>query len=166
MDLASLSSGPGARKKAKRHVGRGPGSGSGKTAGRGEKGAKSRSGYKRRLGFEGGQMPQHRRLPKFGFRHSDRHPMAEVNVEALDAFFPDGADVAADVIVAAGLAKSMPGGVKVLGRGGVTKKLNLSVNAISAGARQKIEAAGGSVTLIPVPGSEKAGRSETAGNAN
>ena len=150
MDLSSLSPAPGSKKPRKR-VGRGPGSGTGKTSGRGHKGQKSRSGYSRRPGFEGGQMPLVRRLPKRGFRHSGRHPVAQVNLEALEEAFDDGAEVTTANLVEKKLVKDLKGGVKVLGRGDVTKKLNLKVNAISAAARSKIESAGGRVELIEAP---------------
>lgn len=147
MELHDLKSNPGARKKRKR-VGRGPGSGQGKTAGKGHKGAKARAGYSRRLGFEGGQTPLHRRLPKRGFNHANRSPFAIINLDVLEAAFESGAEVTTASIVAAGLAKSAKGGIKVLGRGEVTKKLSLKVQAISPGAQEKILAAGGSVELI------------------
>lgn len=157
MDLSSLRNTSGARKNRKR-VGRGPGSGTGKTCGRGHKGQKSRSGYTRQRGFEGGQMPLHRRLPKRGFRHQDRFPFAIVNVDTLDRVFEDGAAVTSEAIVKAGVAASpsgadaCKGGVKVLGRGACAKTLHLKVNAITPSARQKIEAAGGTVELIDTPG--------------
>ncbi len=149
MDLATLENAPGARKGRKR-VGRGPGSTLGKTSGRGHKGQRSRSGYSRRAGFEGGQMPLHRRLPKRGFNHRDRFPFTVVNVDTLDRAFEEGAQVTAEAIIEAGLGDVTRGGVKVLGRGEVTKKLSLTVHAITAGARAKIEAAGGTVTIIDV----------------
>jgi len=147
MDLQTLKNAPGARKKRKR-VGRGPGSGNGKTSGRGHKGQKSRSGYSRHYGFEGGQMPLHRRLPKRGFNHEKRWPMAIVNVDTLCRIFDDGAEVSSEMIIEAGLAPSLPGGVKVLGRGEASKKLFVKVQAISPSAQTKLEGAGGSVELI------------------
>lgn len=147
MELHDLKSNPGARKKRKR-VGRGPGSGQGKTAGKGHKGAKARAGYSRRLGFEGGQTPLHRRLPKRGFNHANRSPFAIINLDVLEAAFETGAEVTTEAIIAAGLAKSARGGVKVLGRGEITKKLSLKVQAISPGAQEKVIAAGGTVELI------------------
>lgn len=147
MELNSLGSAPGARKKRKR-IGRGPGSGSGKTSGRGHKGQKSRSGYSRKPNFEGGQMPLMRRLPKIGFHHEKRFPLAVVNVDVLNTIFEEGVEITSDVIVQAGVARSLGGGVKVLGRGEVTKKLNLKVEAISPSAQTKIEAAGGSVEIF------------------
>ena len=147
MDLHTLTYAPGARKKRKR-VGRGPGSGNGKTAGRGHKGQKARSGYSRNYGFEGGQMPLHRRMPKRGFNHADRWPYAIVNVDTLARVFDEGAVVTAEDIVKAGLGDALIGGVKVLGRGEITKKLTLKVHAITDSAKAKIEAAGGTVELI------------------
>lgn len=159
MELHNLTNNDGARKKRKR-IGRGPGSGHGKTSGKGHKGQKARSGNKRHFGFEGGQMPLHRRLPKRGFNHASRWPMAVVNVDSLDAHFEAGAEVSSESIVAAGLAKSTRGGIKVLGRGETSKKLLLKVQAVSPGARKKIEAAGGSVEIAglsaPVPEAEQA----------
>ncbi|HEO72259.1 MAG TPA: 50S ribosomal protein L15 [Candidatus Hydrogenedentes bacterium] len=149
MDLATLKPAAGARKKRKR-VGLGRGCTRGKTCGRGHKGQKARSGYSRPPGFEGGQMPLHRRLPKRGFRHRDRHPQAIVNVDALMRVFDEGAEVSAEAIVQAGLADAVPGGVKVLGRGEATKALNVTVHAVTASARAKIEAAGGRVTLLDI----------------
>lgn len=147
MELHKLKTARGAR-KARKRVGRGPGSGTGKTSGRGHKGQQSRSGYKRRIGFEGGQMPLHRRLPKRGFNHETRWPMAIVNVDVLDKVFDDGAEVTSEAILNAGLARALSGGVKVLGRGEVKKKIILKVQAISPSAKTKVEAAGGSVELV------------------
>lgn len=150
MDLSSLSPAPGSKKRRKR-VGRGPSSGKGKTSGRGHKGQKSRSGYSRRAGFEGGQMPLSRRLPKRGFNHTSRHPLAEVNLDVIEKTFDDGAEVTTDGLVEKKVIKRLKGGVKVLGRGELTKKLSLKVNAVSAAARSKIESVGGSVELIEPP---------------
>lgn len=155
MELHNLKNNAGARKKRKR-VGRGPGSGSGKTAGKGHKGQKSRAGYSRHFGFEGGQMPLHRRLPKRGFNHADRWPMAVVNVDTLESAFEAGTEVTAEAVVAAGLAKSTRGGIKILGRGELTKKLTLKVQAISPGAQQKVEAAGGVVEIVGISAPEAA----------
>jgi large subunit ribosomal protein L15 len=149
VELNTLSPGP---RKQRKRVGRGPGSGSGKTSGRGHKGQGSRAGYSRRPGFEGGQMPLHRRLPKRGFNHKQRHPLASVNLDILEKAFEDGAEITSALIVERGLAKALAGGVKLLGRGDLTKKFQITVNGISASAKTKIEHAGGSVTveLIPV----------------
>jgi large subunit ribosomal protein L15 len=150
MDLSTLQYLPGARRSRKR-IGRGPSSGHGKTAGRGAKGQKARSGYSRRRGFEGGQMPLYRRLPKRGFHHRNRFPYAVVNVDALDKAFEAGALVTPEAIVAAGLAGAQGGGVKVLGRGEITRKLTVRVNEVSPTARAKIEAAGGVVEILGIP---------------
>ena len=150
MELHNLTRNPGARKKRKR-VGRGPGSGHGKTSCRGHNGQKSRAGYSRRIGFEGGQMPLHRRLPKRGFNHSNRWPMAVVNLDSLEKAFEAGVEITTDSIVGVGLARAVKGGIKVLGRGDVTKKFTLKVQAISPSAQSKIEAAGGSVEIIAAP---------------
>ena len=133
-------------KRGKKRVGRGPGC-HGKTAGRGSKGAKSRSGYSLRPGFEGGQMPLHRRVPKRGFTNIFRKQFAIVNVGSLGRF-PDGARVGPAELVKAGLVKKLGDGVKILGQGEAPKRLNLKVQRISGGAREKIEKAGGSVELI------------------
>ena len=146
MELHTLKSAPGPRKKRKR-VGRGPGSGTGKTAGRGHKGQQSRSGYSKRPGFEGGQMPLHRRLPKRGFHHGTRRPMSVVNVDTLEQNFKDGDTVTAEALVKAQLATETKGGVKILGRGEISKKLTVHVQAISESAKRKIEAAGGSAEV-------------------
>lgn len=159
MELHTLKSNPGARKNRKR-VGRGPGSGQGKTAGKGHKGAKARAGYSRRLGFEGGQTPLHRRLPKRGFNHSHRSPLAIINLDVLEGAFESGAVVTVESMIAAGVAKSERGGVKVLGRGEITKKLTLKVQAISPSAEAKIVAAGGTVEIV-----ETTAPAEDAGQA-
>lgn len=151
IELHNLKAAPGARKKRKR-VGRGPASGTGKTAGKGHKGAQSRTGYARRFGFEGGQNPLHRRLPKRGFHHEKRWPMAIINLDTLNEAFEDGAEVTSLALVERGLAQDFTGGVKVLARGEVSKKLTLRVQAISAGARAKVEAAGGAVEIQPPAG--------------
>jgi len=150
MDLSTLSPAPGSKKKRKR-VGRGPGSGSGKTSGRGHNGQKSRSGYSRRFGFEGGQMPLNRRLPKRGFTQVPRHPVSEVNLDVLEAAFHDGDEISIDTLVEKHLAKHLKGGVKILGRGELTKKLTFKINAISGSARTKVESAGGSIEIIEPP---------------
>ena len=147
VNLSTLKSAPGARRPRKR-VGRGMSSGHGKTATRGSNGAQSRSGYQSRPGFEGGQMPLHRRLPKRGFGHEERWPMAIVNVDTLESVFDDGTEVTSAMIVAAGLARRKRGGVKVLGRGEIKTKLTLKVQAVTPGAQAKIEAAGGTVEII------------------
>lgn len=146
MDLSTLKSTPGAKKGRKR-VGRGPGSGTGKTSGKGHKGQKARSGYSRKRGFEGGQMPMNRRLPKRGFNHQDRFPMACVNLDQLEAAFEAGDEVTPETLAAKRIVQPAKAGVKVLGRGELTKSLSVKVNAVSAGAREKIVAAGGTVDV-------------------
>lgn len=150
MDLSDLTYTPGTRRTRKR-VGRGPGSGTGKTSGRGQKGQRSRSGSVRRAGFEGGQTPLARRFPKRGFHHTGRHPAAEINVDVLNEAFNDGDEVTEAALVERGLVKKRKGGVKILGRGELTKKLAFTVHGISAGARAKVEGAGGSIALIEAP---------------
>jgi len=147
MELHGLKSAPGARKNQKR-VARGHGSGSGKTAGRGHKGQKSRSGFSMPAGFEGGQMPLHRRLPKRGFHHRKRHYMAEINLDVVDSAFRQGDEVTVDKLRELGIVKTAVGGVKLLGRGDLTKPLNLKVQAASATARAKVEKIGGVLEIV------------------
>ena len=146
MELSNLKPKKGAR-HAKKRVGRGPGSGHGKTSGRGEKGQKSRSGFSRTLGFEGGQMPLHRRLPKRGFTNIFKKEYAVVNLADLERF-DNGATVDEAALRKAGLVKGQNDGVKVLGNGKLSKKLTVSATKFSAAAKQAIEAAGGSVQEI------------------
>ena len=141
MKLHELSPAPGSTKDVYRK-GRGAGSGNGKTAGKGHKGQKARSGGGVRPGFEGGQMPLQRRLPKRGFVNIFATKYATINVSDLEKF-EDGAVVDAQAIVDAGLLKKTLDGVKVLGRGEITKKLTVNVAAFSASAQEKIEKAGG-----------------------
>ncbi len=145
LTLANLSPNPGSRKNRKR-VGRGRGSGHGKTSGRGHKGAKARSGSSLRLGFEGGQMPLQRRLPKRGFNNIFKTVYAVVNLKDLDRF-EEGATVDRAALVEAGLVKRSERLVKILATGEVTKKLTVVADKVSAAARRKIEAAGGTVTV-------------------
>lgn len=126
--------------------GRGHGSGNGKTAGFGHKGQKARSGAPR-PGFEGGQMPLYRRLPKRGFKNPNAKEIVAINVGALDRF-EDGAEINAVTLVESGLVKNVRDGIKILGNGEVTKKFTVRVNAVSASAKEKIEAAGGTVEVI------------------
>ena len=146
MKLHELSPAPGSVKKGFR-VGRGAGSGNGKTAGKGHKGQNARSGGGVRPGFEGGQMPLHRRLPKRGFVNIFGTEYAEINVAELNKF-EDGAVVDAQAMVEAGLLKKTLDGVKVLGRGEITKKLTIKAAAFSASAKSKIEAAGGKAEVV------------------
>jgi len=146
MELSNLKPKKGAR-HAKKRVGRGPGSGNGKTSGRGEKGQKSRSGFSRALGFEGGQMPLHRRLPKRGFTNIFKKEYAVVNVDALERF-DDGATVDEAALRDAHLVKGRYAGVKILGEGKLSKKLTVVATKFSASARKQIEAAGGTCQEI------------------
>lgn len=141
MKLHELSPAPGSTKDVFRK-GRGHGSGNGKTAGKGHKGQNARSGGGVRPGFEGGQMPLARRIPKRGFNNIFATKYATVNVSDLNCF-EDGAVVDANAIVAAGLLKKTLDGVKILGNGELTKKLTVNAAAFSASAKQKIEEAGG-----------------------
>ena len=127
---------------APRRLGRGVGSGLGKTSGKGHKGAKARSGGGKRPGFEGGQMPLYRRVPKKGFTNISRTEYATVNVGRLE-IFDDGAVVTLEALQEAGLVKKVLAGVKILGNGDLTKKLTVEASAFSEGAKQKIEALGG-----------------------
>jgi large subunit ribosomal protein L15 len=146
MELNNLKPKKGAR-HAKKRIGRGPGSGHGKTAGRGEKGQKSRSGFSRQPGFEGGQMPLHRRLPKRGFTNIFKKEYAVVNLSDLERF-DNGATVDEAALRSAGLVKGQVDGVKILGNGKLSKKLTVSATRFSATAKSAIEAAGGSVQEI------------------
>ena len=139
--LSKLAPPEGSRKKRKR-VGRGPGSGLGKTAGRGGKGQTARSNGTIPRGFEGGQMPLQRRLPKRGFKNPFRKEWAVVNVGKLDAF-DNGAVVDAAALIACGLIREVGDGVKILGKGELKKKLTVRAHAISAGALEKVTKAGG-----------------------
>lgn len=143
IDLSNLSPAPGSTKQRKR-LGRGQGSGLGKTAGRGQKGYKSRSGSSIRPGFEGGQMPLHRRLPKRGFNNIFKKSFGIVNVEELEQF-EDGTTVDLQMLIDNGLVSKKFALVKVLGNGEISKKLTISVDKVSKSARQKIEAAGGTI---------------------
>ena len=138
-------------KKSSRHskkrVGRGPGSGNGKTAGRGEKGQKSRTGFSRMLGFEGGQMPLHRRLPKRGFTNIFKKIHAVVNLADLENF-DNGATIDEATLRQAGLVKGRNDGIKVLGNGKLSKKLTVQATKFSETARKQIEAAGGTCQEI------------------
>ena len=149
MKLHELSPAKGSKHKRKR-VGRGPGSGLGKTAGRGHKGQKSRSGYSRRLGFEGGQMPIFRIVAKRGFNNRAFAPkVAIINIAQLDAVFESGAEVSPATLKEKGLVSGRFDLVKVLGNGDLSKNLSVTANRFSASAEEKIKAAGGSVQRIP-----------------
>lgn len=146
MDLSNLHPADGSRHNDNFRRGRGHGSGNGKTAGKGHKGQKARSGAPR-PGFEGGQMPLYRRIPKRGFKNPNTPKIIALNLSVLDRF-DDGADVTIDALKEAGLVKNGFDGVKILGNGELTKKLNVSVNAFSASAKEKIEALGGKAEVI------------------
>ena len=132
---------------APKRVGRGVGSGLGKTSGKGHKGAKARSGGGKRPGFEGGQMPLYRRVPKKGFTNIFGTDYAAVNVERLE-IFEDGAVVDVDALKAAGIVKKEMGGVKIMGNGELTKKLTVKAAKFTASAKEKIEALGGKAEVI------------------
>ena len=134
----------------KKRVGRGPGSGLGKTAGRGEKGQKSRSGYSRKVGFEGGQMPLHRRLPKRGFTNIFKKRWLEVSLAALDRHFSADEEVTPEVLHERGIIKKAKYDVVVLGTGELGKPLRVSAHRFTRSAREKIEKAGGTVSEIGV----------------
>ena len=146
MKLHELSPAEGSVKAAFRK-GRGAGSGNGKTAGKGHKGQHARSGGGVRLGFEGGQIPLYRRLPKRGFTNAFSKEFAIVNVEALNAF-EDGAVVNAEALLAKGVIKKELDGVKVLGRGEITKKVTVQAAIFSASAKEKIESVGGKCEVV------------------
>jgi large subunit ribosomal protein L15 len=145
MNLSQLHPPPGSRHRRKR-VGRGPGSGLGKTSGRGEKGQKSRSGYSRKRGFEGGQMPLVRRVPKRGFHNIFRKEYAIVNVGRLDEI--EGDEVTPQSLRASGVISNLRDGLKILGDGELKRAVKVSAHRISKTAREKIEAAGGSVEVL------------------
>ena len=146
MKLHELQPAAGSRKERNR-VGRGQGSGNGKTAGRGSKGQKARSGGGVRLGFEGGQTPLFRRLPKRGFQNINRKEYAVVNLETLNRF-EDGQEVTAAVLVEDGIVKNEKDGIKVLANGKLERKLTVKANKFSQAAKEAIEAAGGTVEVI------------------
>ena len=146
MDLSNLRPAEGSVLSDNFRRGRGHGSGNGKTAGKGHKGQKARSGAPR-IGFEGGQMPLYRRLPKRGFKNRNSKDIVSINISALDKF-EDGATVDVAALMEAGIVKNPRDGVKILGNGEITKKLNVKVDAVSASAKEKIEAVGGTVEVI------------------
>ena len=150
MELGKLKPKKGARHSKKR-VGRGPGSGHGKTAGRGEKGQKSRSGFHRMLGFEGGQMPLHRRLPKRGFTNIFKKQWIEVSLEALEKTFAANDEITPEVLHHRGIIKKAKHDIVVLGNGEVTKALKVSAHRFTKSAKEKIEKAGGTVTIVGQP---------------
>jgi large subunit ribosomal protein L15 len=147
ISLNTLKPAKGSTHKKKR-VGRGPGSGLGKTAGRGEKGQKSRSGYSRKIGFEGGQMPLHRRLPKRGFTNIFKKRWLEISLASLEQHFEADAEITPEVLHDRGLIKKAKYDVVVLGNGEVSKPLRVSAHRFTKSAREKIEKAGGAAVEI------------------
>lgn len=147
ISLNTLKPAKGSTHKKKR-VGRGPGSGLGKTAGRGEKGQKSRSGYSAKIGFEGGQMPLHRRLPKRGFTNIFKKRWVEISLASLEQHFEADAEITPEVLHDRGLIKKAKYDVVVLGNGEVSKPLRVSAHRFTKSAREKIEKAGGAVNQI------------------
>ncbi|CUH91889.1 50S ribosomal protein L15 [Herbinix luporum] len=145
MNLSELKPAYGSKENRFRK-GRGHGSGNGKTAGKGHKGQKARSGAPR-IGFEGGQMPLYRRIPKRGFTNRNTKEIVAINVDVLNKF-DDGATVTVDSLIEAGIIKNPKDGVKILGNGELTKKLDVKVNAYSASAAEKIQALGGNAEVI------------------
>ena len=146
MKLENLSPAPGSRRDVRR-IGRGHGSGWGKTSGKGHKGQKARAGFSRTLGFEGGQMPLQRRIPKRGFNNIFATKYAAINVDKLNSF-ENGAVVDAQALVEAGLVKKTMDGIKILGNGELTRKLTVKAAAFTQSAKEKIEAAGGKAEVI------------------
>ena len=146
MNLGALRPPDGSRKKRKR-VGRGNGSGHGGTSCKGAKGQNARSGHSVRPNFEGGQMPLSRRLPKIGFKNPMRRIIATISIDQLKRF-PEGSVVDREILLAVGLVKRKSDGIKVLGNGEINYPLSLKVDRVSRGARQKIEAAGGTILEV------------------
>ena len=146
MELSNLRPAEGSKHSDNFRRGRGHGSGNGKTAGKGHKGQLARSGHKK-PGFEGGQMPLYRRLPKRGFKNRNSKEIVGINLSALERF-EDGAEVSVEALIEAGIVKNPRDGVKILGNGELTKKLNVKANAFSASAKEKIEALGGKAEVI------------------
>ena len=146
MDLSNLSPAAGSKHSDNFRRGRGHGSGNGKTAGKGHKGQKARSGAPR-PGFEGGQMPLYRRLPKRGFKNRNSKEIVAVNISVLENFDND-AVVSVDTLIERGIVKNPRDGVKILGNGELTKKLTVQANAFSASAKEKIETLGGKAEVI------------------
>ncbi len=146
MELSNLSPAKGSKHSDNFRRGRGHGSGNGKTAGKGHKGQKARSG-RPRPGFEGGQMPLYRRIPKRGFKNFNAKEIVAINVSALEVF-DNGATVDVDTLIERGIVKNPRDGVKILGNGDFTKKLTVKANAFSASAKEKIEALGGTAEVM------------------
>ena len=146
MELSNLRPAEGSKHSDNFRRGRGHGSGNGKTAGKGHKGQKARSGAPR-PGFEGGQMPLYRRLPKRGFKNRNTKEIVGINLDALEKF-EDGSTESVQTLIESGVVKNPRDGVKILGNGELTKKLNVQANAFSASAKEKIEALGGTAEVI------------------
>ena len=146
MELSNLRPAEGSKHSDNFRRGRGHGSGNGKTAGKGQKGQKARSGAPR-IGFEGGQMPLYRRIPKRGFTNRNSLEIIAINVSALERF-ENGTEVTPEVLLNEGVINKIADGVKILGNGELTKKLNVKVNAFSASAKEKIEKVGGTAEVI------------------
>ena len=146
MELSNLQPAAGSKHSDNFRRGRGHGSGNGKTAGKGHKGQKARSGAPR-IGFEGGQMPLYRRLPKRGFKNRNHKEIVAINVSALEVF-ENGATVDVEALIAQGIVKDPEDGVKILGNGELTKKLNVKVSAYSESAKEIIEKLGGTAEVI------------------
>ena len=146
MELSNLRPAEGSKHSDNFRRGRGHGSGNGKTAGKGYKGQKARSGAPR-IGFEGGQMPLYRRIPKRGFKNRNTLDIVSINVSRLDVF-ENGDTVTVESLIEKGIIKNSRDGVKILGNGEITKKLTVKVDAFSATAKEKIEAAGGSIEAV------------------
>ena len=146
MELSNLRPAEGSKHSDNFRRGRGHGSGNSKTAGKGHKGQKARSGAPR-PGFEGGQMPLYRRLPKRGFKNRNTKEIVGINLGALEKF-EDGSTVSVQTLIESGVVKNPRDGVKILGNGELTKKLNVQANAFSASAKEKIEALGGTAEVI------------------
>ena len=146
MDLSNLKPAEGSKHNDNFRRGRGHGSGNGKTAGKGHKGQKARSGAPR-IGFEGGQMPLYRRLPKRGFKNRNTKEIVAINVSALERF-EEGTEVSVETLIESGVIRHAKDGVKILGNGELTKKLNVKANGFSAAAKEKIEAKGGTAEVV------------------
>ena len=146
MELSNLRPAKGSVHSDNFRRGRGHGSGNGKTAGKGHKGQKARSGAPR-IGFEGGQMPLYRRIPKRGFKNINTREIVAINVSRLEVF-DNGTDVTVESLLEKGIIKDAADGVRILGNGELTKKLNVKVNAFSASAKEKIEKAGGTAEVV------------------
>ncbi len=147
MDLSNLNPAEGSVHSNNFRKGRGSGSGNGKTAGRGQKGQKARSGGHSAPGFEGGQMPLYRRLPKRGFHNRNTKEIVAIDLDYLERF-ENGSEVSVDSLIESGIVKNPRDGVKILGSGKLTKKLTVKANAFSASAKEKIEALGGKAEVI------------------